>query len=86
MLRETVGDDRGPVEFQEAWDGRTQELVTPYIHDQMAADRVRVAEMTASTCSTEKTGPVHPAKLRRIWGNPGVANRNRRCHQMGYRA
>jgi 2-polyprenyl-6-methoxyphenol hydroxylase-like FAD-dependent oxidoreductase len=36
-----------PADFAEAWDARTEEAVAPYYRNQIAADRARIAEMTA---------------------------------------
>jgi 2-polyprenyl-6-methoxyphenol hydroxylase-like FAD-dependent oxidoreductase len=48
VLRHVVRDNLDdPAALVEAWDDRTERLVAPYYWNQVAADRVRVAEMTA---------------------------------------
>ena len=44
MVREHLGDPAG---FAQAWDEDTERLVAPYYWGQIAADRTRLAEMTA---------------------------------------
>lgn len=44
MVREHLGDPAG---FARAWDEDTERLVAPYYWGQIAADRTRLAEMTA---------------------------------------
>jgi flavin-dependent dehydrogenase len=47
-LRQTARETlERPAEFEEAWDARTEEAVAPYNRNQIAADRARIAEMTA---------------------------------------
>ena len=44
MVREHLGDPAG---FAQVWDEGTERLVAPYYWNQIAADRTRLAEMTA---------------------------------------
>jgi 2-polyprenyl-6-methoxyphenol hydroxylase-like FAD-dependent oxidoreductase len=44
VVREHLGD---PAAFAIAWDERTERVVTPFYRTQLAADRVRIAEMGA---------------------------------------
>ena len=44
MVREHLSDPAG---FAQAWDEGTERLVAPYYWNQIAADRIRLAEMTA---------------------------------------
>ncbi len=48
QLRWTVRDALDdPAEFAELWDERTEQLVSPFYRNQIAADRFRIAEMRA---------------------------------------
>jgi flavin-dependent dehydrogenase len=44
VIRDHLGD---PATFAVQWDARTERDVAPFFHDQMAADRARIAEMDA---------------------------------------
>lgn len=48
LLRRAVAEHLGdPGTFAQAWDERTEEVVTPFVRNQQAADRSRIAEMSA---------------------------------------
>lgn len=54
-----------PVAFARVWDARTASEVAPYVANQVAADRLRVAEMTALREGREPAPP--PAAARRFF-------------------
>jgi 2-polyprenyl-6-methoxyphenol hydroxylase-like FAD-dependent oxidoreductase len=59
LLRRAVRDHLGdPAGFAWAWDEGTEQLVAPYYWNQIAADRARLAEMTALREGREWSPPV----------------------------
>jgi hypothetical protein len=61
VVRDHVDD---PAALTEAWHERTERLVAPYYWNQVAADRVRVTEMTA--LREGRTPPDPPDSTRRF--------------------
>lgn len=49
-----------PPALARGWDERTQQAVAPFVHDQIAADRVRIAEMDALRDGLPPPAPAQP--------------------------